>query len=158
MFKITKKTLDCDHTQGKVVLGRQSEDDFKGMLKTRLEHAKKFFKKDKIYVFDHQECHAYHALSFDRKKNEKKLIFSIDGGGDGANAACWILDPKKNNLITVARTNKFHIGRLYRYITLMLGMLPVHHEYKVMGLAPYANKNYAKKITEGQKVNGFFFQ
>ena len=29
------------------------------------------------------------------------------------------------------------IGRLYRYITLLLGMKPGQHEYKVMGLAPY---------------------
>ena len=47
----------------------RNEDDYKGMLKARLEHAKKFFKKQKIYVFDHQECHAYHVLSFDKMKN-----------------------------------------------------------------------------------------
>ena len=33
--------------------------------------------------------------------------------------------------------NDFIIGRLYRYITLILGLKPNEHEYKVMGLAPY---------------------
>src|SRR5206468_5562791 len=31
-------------------------------------------------------------------------------------------------------------GRLYRWITLLLGMKPDEHEYKVMGLAPYAKR------------------
>ena len=34
------------------------------------------------------------------------------------------------------KTNNAMFGRLYRYITLMLGMKPLQHEYKVMGLAP----------------------
>ena len=34
------------------------------------------------------------------------------------------------------KTNNAMFGRLYRYITLMLGLS--QHEYKVMGLAPTA--------------------
>ena len=30
------------------------------------------------------------------------------------------------------------IGRLYALVTRSLGMVPLEHEYKVMGLAPYA--------------------
>ena len=36
---------------------------------------------------------------------------------------------------------------MYRYVTLMLGMKPTEHEFKVMGLAGYAldNNNHYKK-------------
>jgi len=125
----------------------KNEDDVNGMLKARLEHVKNFFNKKNISieVYDHQECHAYHVLSFVKKRSKKKLIFTIDGAGDGANATCWIYDPKKNFLNQVIRTDKCIIGRLYRFITLLLGMLPVQHEYKVMGLAPYAKPEYSKE-------------
>ena len=126
----------------------KNENDSKGMLKARKEHAKKFFKKKEIEFFDHQECHAFHVLSFDKDKKKKKLVFSIDGAGDGANAVCWLYDPKKTNLKQIVRTDKCNIGRLYRFITLLLGMLPVQHEYKVMGLAPYANKKYSNEVVK----------
>ena len=128
----------------------KNEDDVKGMLKARLEHAKSIFNKNNvpIEVYDHQECHAYHVLSFVKNRNKKKLIFTIDGAGDGANATCWIYDPKKNFLNQVIRTDKCVIGRLYRFITLLLGMLPVQHEYKVMGLAPYAKPEYANEANK----------
>ena len=34
---------------------------------------------------------------------------------------------------------------MYRYATLLLGMKPAEHEFKVMGLAPYANSKYGQK-------------
>ena len=36
------------------------------------------------------------------------------------------------------------LGRLYRYITLLLGMKPCQHEYKVMGLAPYGTEYHGE--------------
>ena len=36
------------------------------------------------------------------------------------------------------------LGRIYRYITLLLGMKPGQHEYKVMGLAPYGTEYHGK--------------
>ena len=46
------------------------------------------------------------------------------------------------------KTNNAMFGRLYRYITLMLGMKPLQHEYKVMGLAPYSSEYHGKKSYE----------
>ena len=40
----------------------------------------------------------------------------------------------------IIKGNDFIIGRLYRYVTLIMGLKPNEHEYKVMGLAPYAKK------------------
>jgi carbamoyltransferase len=35
---------------------------------------------------------------------------------------------------------------MYRYITLLLGMKPNEHEYKVMGLAPYCKDKYSEEL------------
>ena len=45
-----------------------------------------------------------------------------------------------------AHTKKNHLGHIYQYITLLLGMKPNQHEYKTMGLAPYASDYEIKKI------------
>ena len=44
---------------------------------------------------------------------------------------------------------------MYRYITLILGLKPNEHEYKVMGLAPYCKDKYfinVKKIFKNFKM------
>ena len=38
------------------------------------------------------------------------------------------------------------MGKVYSRVTKLLGMKPWEHEYKVMGLAPYANKKYFEKL------------
>ncbi len=51
---------------------------------------------------------------------------------------------------------------MYRYATLLLGMKPAEHEFKVMGLAPYADKKYTKKAynvyAETLQVSGIDFK
>ena len=66
-------------------------------------------------------------------------IVTADGGGDGCNGTIWI--KKNNKLKQVFKTNICNIGRIYRYVTLILGMKPTEHEFKVMGLAGYGLKN-----------------
>ena len=55
---------------------------------------------------------------------------------------------------------KNRIGTLYKMITLLLGMKVSQHEYKVMGLAPYAseyeiNKAYKVAFKNLFKVKGY---
>ena len=45
-------------------------------------------------------------------------------------------------------TDQCGIGRIYRYMTLLLGMKPNEHEFKVMGLAPYGKERYAQKALD----------
>lgn len=109
---------------------------------------------------DHHEAHAWYGLAAcPMNYKEKQLIFTADGFGDGCNASIWV--SSENNLKKLNSTDQCHIGRMYRYTTLMLGMKPAEHEYKVMGLAPYANKNYSKKaydiFAETLQVNGLDF-
>ncbi len=127
----------------------RNEDDFVGMRNARLKGISNFLKisKNKIFFFDHHKCHAYYgffASYFSHK--DKVAIVTADGGGDQANGSIWI--HYRNKLKNVYKTNICNIGRMYRYATLMLGMKPTEHEYKVMGLAGYALKNekYYKDI------------
>ena len=47
------------------------------------------------------------------------------------------------------------IGSLYKFITLLLGMKPSQHEFKVMGLAPYSGEYEMKKAYNAAFKNLF---
>ena len=42
----------------------------------------------------------------------------------------------------ISRCSNCNIGRIYRAMTLLLGMRPSDHEFKVMGLAAYSNEKH----------------
>ena len=67
----------------------------------------------------------------------------MDGFGDGANGTVSIRIPGKK-LNEISRSSNCNIGRMYRYATLLLGMRPAEHEYKLMGLAAYNTHKYGK--------------
>ena len=104
-------------------------------------------KKQNVFFYDHHECHAYYGFYGMDKKMKKICTVVLDGGGDDTNASVWI--SHKNKLKEVYRTNIGNLGRMYRYVTLLLGMKPTEHEFKVMGLAGYAldSNDYYKKAT-----------
>jgi carbamoyltransferase len=124
----------------------ENEDDTRGMLGSRKDLIKRDLgiTQDNIHVFEHQSCHAYYGYYWYGGNDDNFLVMTADGFGDGANGSIWI-GRRGEPLKEIKRTNKCNIGRIYRYITLLLGMKPNEHEYKVMGLAPYANKKYAEK-------------
>ena len=118
------------------------------MKKSRMNFISKYFsinKKD-IFFYDHHECHAYYGFFGAALSDKKTCVVTLDGGGDDTNATIWISN--KDKLKEVFRTNIGNLGRMYRYVTLILGMKPTEHEFKVMGLAGYAldNNNYYKKV------------
>ena len=84
-----------------------------------------------------------------RKKFKNTLVLTLDAFGDHLNytAKLFKILPNGNLKIkNISQGNDFIIGRLYRYVTLIMGLKPNEHEYKVMGLAPYCNKDYSNKI------------
>ena len=116
----------------------QNEDDSIAMQDARRKFISNFFSLDSknVFFFDHHECHAYYGFYGLGNFKRKNWVVVLDGGGDGTNASVWI--SKGNKLINKYRTNIGNLGRMYRYITLILGMKPTEHEFKVMGLAGYA--------------------
>ncbi len=120
----------------------KNEDDLVGMQNSRRnlisDHLN--IKRDNIFFYDHHECHAYYGFygkNGSKDKNPNAVVV-LDGGGDGSNASIW--KSENRNLKLIYKTNEGNIGRMYRYATLMLGMKPTEHEFKVMGLAGYSLK------------------
>lgn len=112
----------------------------------------------KIIFTDHHLGHAYYAY-YASPIRQDALIFTADAWGDGLNATISV--KTKNGMKRIYAYDQFILGRLYRYITLLLRMKPNEHEYKVMGLAPYAKPAYyqsaLKIFTDTQIVKGITF-
>jgi len=96
-------------------------------------------KKEVEYV-DHHTCHAYYAYygsNKERYDDNDSIIFTADAWGDGRNWTVW-LPGNDGKLIFQDGGTLQDVARIYKFVTLILGMKPNEHEYKVMGLAPYS--------------------
>lgn len=126
------------------------EADHEGMWKARLKHVCETLSisEDMVSVYDHHTCHAYYGFltCLDAQK-KNVLVYTMDGGGDGLNATVSIGRPGEQ-LEFLSKSSNCNIGRIYRYMTLLLGMRPTDHEYKLMGLAAYNSMSNAKKAYE----------
>lgn len=117
--------------------------------------------EDKI-VFEHHHLnhcfYGYYGSPF-AGDNLDTLVFTADSFGDDCNATINIFRNKEHSLYF--KTANQNLGRLYRNMTVLLGMKPYEHEYKVMGLAPYAPKSLADEAYDIFKrtldVNGVDF-
>lgn len=98
----------------------------------------------KVTRIEHHRCHAYYSYYASPFRNEKVLALTIDGSGDGLNATIGHFD-EAGSYHRHYETSECNIARIYRYMTLHLGMKPNEHEFKVMGLAPYGRAKYANK-------------
>ena len=128
----------------------KNEADHEGMWEARKNHLANFLDIDKqlISVFDHHDCHAYYGyMSCEKRLTKPVLVYTMDGGGDGSNGTVSIGNPQQE-LHTISRSSNCNIGRMYRYATLLLGMRPADHEYKLMGLAAYSDGEFAKEAYE----------
>jgi len=93
-----------------------------------------------VKYVDHHTCHAYYAYYGSNKnkyREEDSIIFTADAWGDGRNWTVW-LPGKDGKLIFQDGGMNQEVARIYKFVTLILGMKPNEHEYKVMGLAPYS--------------------
>lgn len=118
-------------------------------------------KEEKIKFIDHHDCHAFFTYFSSPLREKNVLIATMDSSGDrGVNATLSITEEK--GIKKIFETTNCQWGRIYKYTTLLLGMKLHEHEYKVMGLAPYAsisevNKSYPI-FNEILKVNGLEFE
>lgn len=100
--------------------------------------------RSQVTIVNHEKAHACYGYYGSPFRGDDVLIATMDGFGDSANASIGVVEEGKQ-IALVRQYDEFNIGRIYRYITLLLGMKPNEHEYKVMGLAPYASPyNYQK--------------
>ncbi len=116
-----------------------------------------------VRFYDHHETHAatvYHGL---RRDDEPYLVLTLDGGGDGLSGSVWT--GRNGEMEEVARIpREDSLGELYAVTTHLLGFMPLEHEYKLMGMAPYADSKYARSVAQiyhsylGLEEGGIRFQ
>lgn len=119
----------------------------KSLLKKELKSINKKKVKIPVLFSTHHLSHA--ASTFYASPFEEAAILTIDGVGEWATAT---IAKGKGNQITMLKQMEWphSLGLLYASFTYFLGFNINEGEYKVMGLAPYANpeSSEAKRIYE----------
>lgn len=100
--------------------------------------------RNKIFTIEHHRCHAATAY-FGGGIDEDALVITVDGAGDSLCATVSLPKPGGHleRIATIHEENS--IGNLWEVITALMGMVPMEHEYKLMGMAPYANGDQVEK-------------
>ncbi len=107
------------------------------------------FPDSNIEYIDHHLAHAYASIPF-MDNHEKRIVLTCDGAGDGACASINIYE--KGEMKVMARSDwQNSLGLLYCAVVDLLGMSRNEHEFKVMGLAPYAKASSGEKVYEKLK-------
>ena len=99
----------------------------------------------RVSTLDHHSCHAAAAYFGSGFAGQPALVLTNDNSGDGLCATASTgqgLDLARHEAAPSAPGS---LGSFYSFATLLLGMKFGEHEYKVMGLAPYAGPRYAER-------------
>lgn len=115
-----------------------------------ISYLSKYFgvEQKKIICFDHHLSHAASAYYSSPFNQESALVFTLDGEGDNISGSVNIFNGKKIQVLSkISRDNS--LGYIFEEVTKFLGMKSNEHEYKVMGLAPYAK---GKQVEEKMKM------
>jgi carbamoyltransferase len=93
---------------------------------------------------NHHAAHAY-AAGYHVPADEPWLVLTADGSGD--NLCATVNTLAGGVLTTLSRTPRYaSLGRFYREVTAFLGLEPDQDEFKVMGLAPYADRRRGERV------------
>jgi carbamoyltransferase len=93
---------------------------------------------ERIVTLDHHTCHAAAAYFGAPFTGDPALVLTNDNSGDGL---CATASSGRGTALArheAAPSAPGSLGSFYSFVTLLLGMKFGEHEYKVMGLAPYA--------------------
>lgn len=99
--------------------------------------------QERVEFIDHHTCHAYYAYFGSPFRGKDCISLTLDGWGDGRNQSVWKVKNDRFSLLADSAEND--LGRIYKMATLILAMRPDEHEFKVMGLAPYAKASHVAK-------------
>ncbi|HEX3999283.1 MAG TPA: carbamoyltransferase C-terminal domain-containing protein [Pirellulales bacterium] len=97
---------------------------------------------------DHHTTHAataYYGLR--TSPDEKYLVLTCDGDGDRLCASVRIMGGGDDRLVAATHWDN-SLGALYSWITFGMGFVPLEHEYKLMGMAPYASDHAAAEMAQ----------
>jgi carbamoyltransferase len=129
------ETYPMDH----LLTGYMDPEEMKQMaeIRQRTISEKIGIPLERIRTITHEDCHAFYAY-FGSPMRGRVLVLTSEGIGDYSNGTVSTFCEAGRKQL--AYTVENHLGHIYQYLTLILGMKPAQDEYKLMGLAPYANK------------------
>jgi len=162
IFKDEKFSRDTYYDYSGIISGYMRPQEMEEYLKRRVGYIANYLhlKTEKINVTNHETNHKCYALFGSFFRGEPVLVLTAEGIGDEYNGTVSVY--KDGVITTLANHLENHLGHIYQYATLILGMKPAQHEYKVMGLAPYSNSyetNKAYKVFRKMlKVDGLYIK
>lgn len=102
---------------------------------------------ERVRFVDHHTCHAASAYYGWGEYSEPVLVLTNDGAGDRLCATVSI--GRGGKVERIAAVHEDHsIGNLYAAFTFLTGFVPLEHEYKLMGMAPYADHKGCRKVAD----------
>ncbi len=105
------------------------------------------FDPGRIEFCDHHQAHAASAYYGLRRDEGPYLVLTLDGGGDGLSGSVWRGEGGQlERLAAIAQADS--LGEIYAVTTHLLGFMPLEHEYKLMGMAPYASQERAARVAQ----------
>jgi len=125
--------------------------------------------KEKALGNDHHANHAYAAFyGFCPQKEDKALVITADAEGDLVCSRVFVSEGNALKCIATTPGGR-SFAAFYGIITQLLGMKMNEHEYKIMGMAPYASEYEKNKVlpvfeklfwvnddlTVGAKIEGY---
>lgn len=155
------------HSREDVINSYSRQDSLTGAVRQRilmpfvLKLNKKFGQKEVIQnlqdqgfdtrnvtFYDHHGSHAASAYYGLRKStDEPYLVLTCDGSGDDLCASIRIMGPDGEKIVAKTQWDN-SLGAMYSWTTFRMGFVPLEHEYKLMGMAPYTSPKYADEIKE----------
>ncbi len=145
IFKNNKiKNHDTHYNYNGILKSYMSNKEMKIFRERRMQKISEFLniKMNNIKIVNHEDCHRYYSYYFFGHKKDGVCV-TAEGIGDYSNGS--VSTVKKNFFKEISYNKDNHLGHIYQYITLLLALKPTHHEYKVMGLAPYASEYEVEK-------------
>jgi len=104
---------------------------------------------ERIVCLDHHACHAaaaYYGSGWHAERGGRDtLVLTNDNSGDGLCATISTGQGLELIRHEASPSAPGSLGAFYSFVTLVLGMKFGEHEYKVMGLAPYATDASARR-------------
>ncbi len=106
---------------------------------------------EKVVFVDHHTAHAAAAYYGMGNFKDEVLVLTCDGAGDGLCATVNVgRGGHVERLHEIAQEHS--LGNIYAMVTFIIGMVPLEHEYKLMGLAPCADPKGTERVFQELKA------
>lgn len=100
----------------------------------------------KLVYIEHHRCHAEAAYWGSPFRTDPVLVLTADGAGDDLCATVNIAHENGKITRLAAVDESCSPAMVYLTVTTLLGMVPNEHEYKLMGMAPYAPQGGSEEV------------